>query len=322
MPSQGFAPFPWRPAESRQLELEIAGSSPVLELELRGRQPPRLRIPERGRGMGQRLQALLGLCDGAAQLLQTRRGLLRVQLLDEDPGLPCLRFDAPLDPDGGGPLIPDPYCLMSAGYGALRQAFQQRQLPSWRERLAMALWRGSSTGLEPLDLQNLIHNKRYQLCRWGQAHPKLLDARFTAVVQSRDAAALRAITDTLHGQDLLRPRLEPWDAALHRWLIEIDGNVNSWGLLWKLLSGSCVLRVASPRRQWYHHRLTPWVHVVPVAADLDDLEERLVWCRRQPERCEAIAAAGQQLAEQVVADLGNSLVTACSSYGERWLAPG
>lgn len=322
MPSQGFEPFPWRPPESRQLNLVITGSSPALELELRGRTPPQLRIPERGHGMGQRLEALLGFCDGAAQLLNARRGLLRVQLLDEDPGPPCLRFDAPVVPDGAGPLIPDPYCLMSGGYGGLRHAFQQRQLPSWRERLPLALWRGSSTGLEPLDLHNLPQNKRYQLCRWGQDHPQLLDARFTAVVQSRDASTLQSLIDALEENDLLRPRMEPWDAALHRWLIEIDGNVNSWGLLWKLLSGSCVLRVASPRQQWYHHQLTPWVHVVPLAADLGDLEEKLVWCRRHPEHCEAIAAAGRLLAEQVVANLGNSLVAACYAYGERWLAPG
>jgi len=150
----------------------------------------------------------------------------------------------------------------------------------------------------------------------------MLDARFTAVVQSRDASAHQELTSHLLVHDLLRPRLEPWDAALHKWLIEIDGNVNSWGLLWKLLSGSCVLRVASSRRQWYHHRLEPWVHVVPVAADLRDLEERLVWCRHHPEHCEAIAQAGRQLAERVVGELGLSLVVACQAYGKRWFASG
>jgi hypothetical protein len=171
-----------------------------------------------------------------------------------------------------------------------------------------------------LDLADPL-NKRYQLCRWSQQHPQLLDARLTAIVQSRDPVSQQDLAQLLHEKDLLRPRVEPWDAALHRWLIEIDGNVNSWGLLWKLLSGSCVLRVASHRRQWYHHRLEPWVHVVPVAADLQDLEARLLWCRSNPARCEAIARAGRQLAEQVVAELGETLVAACRAYSERWLIP-
>ena len=39
--------------------------------------------------------------------------------------------------------------------------------------------------------------------------------------------------------------MEPSDMALHQWIVDLDGNVNSWGLLWKLLSGSCVVRVES-----------------------------------------------------------------------------
>jgi len=321
MASKGFAPFPWRPAQQRQLELVVGGNQPWLEVALQGARRPRVRIPERGRGMGRRLEALLGFCDGAAQLLAHRRGVLRVQLLDEAPEQACIRFDAPMEADGGGPLIPDPYCLMGDGYGALRQEFGRRGLPNWRERLPLALWRGSSTGLEPLDLSNLNQNQRYQLCRLGKDHPQLLDARFTAVVQTPDSTTHQALTAHLQHHDLMRPRLEPWDAALHRWLIEIDGNVNSWGLLWKLLSGSCVLRVASPRRQWYHHQLLPWVHVVPVSADLQDLPTQLQWCRDHGDHCEAIATAGQRLAEQVVDHLGDSLVAASHTYGERWLAP-
>jgi hypothetical protein len=322
MASKGFAPFPWRPAQQRQLELVVGGNQRWLEVALQGAMTPRVRIPERGRGMGRRLDALLGFCDGAAQLLAQRRGVLRVQLLDEAPEQPCIRFDAPLQADGGGPLIPDPYCLMSDGYGTLRQEFGRRGLPNWHQRLPLALWRGSTTGLEPLDLTNLNQNKRYQLCLQGKALPHLLDARFTAIVQSRDPQTHQALGWFLQPQNLLRPRVEPWDAALHRWLVEIDGNVNSWGLLWKLLSGSCVLRVASPRRQWYHHLLRPWEHLVPVSADLGDLEIRLRWCQSHPEQCEAIARAGQQLAQQVVAELGPSLADACHVYGERWLAPG
>jgi len=324
MPIQGFAPFPWQPDAPPQLALVRGSSASDLLVEVSRDGYANARLPAEAERMGQRLITLLHFCAGAAQVLRAHGWapcIFKVQLHDEDPGHGCFRFDAPQEPDGGGPLIPDPYCLMTAGYAGLRAEFQQRNLPPWRERLPLALWRGSSTGLERLDLHNLPHNKRYELCRMGEAHPQLLDARFTAVVQSRDAAAHQALTHHLHQQDLLRPRIEPWDAALHRWLIEIDGNVNSWGLLWKLLSGSCVLRVASSRRQWYYHHLEPWVHLVPVAADLSDLEERLVWCRRHPEQCEAIALAGQQLAEQVVAELGASLVAACQAYGERWLAP-
>ena len=98
--------------------------------------------------------------------------------------------------------------------------------------------------------------------------------------------------------------------GLHRYLIEIDGNVNSWGLLWKLLSGSCILKVESSRRQWYHHKLKPYVHIVPICSDLSNLEEQLDWCRSNPEQCEYIASAGQNLAEHEAKSLGHSVLKA------------
>ena len=103
--------------------------------------------------------------------------------------------------------------------------------------------------------------------------------------------------------------VNPWDAALHAWQIDIDGNVNSWGLLWKLLTGSCILRVESPRRQWYHQRLQPWVHLIPVRADLSDLGEQLDWCSNHLQECAVIAAAGQALAQQVVHEIEDDLNT-------------
>jgi hypothetical protein len=247
-------------------------------------------------------------------------GTLSLQVHDEDPGLPCLRFDAPLEPDDLGPLIPDPYALASQGFAAVRASFSHDPLPPWRQRLPIAIWRGASTGTPQLTAANLAANRRVQLSRFSLTYPRLLDARLTALVQA-DRTVEQALSEQLRQQGLLAPRLTPWQLALHRWIVEIDGNVNSWGLLWKLLSGSCVLRVASPRRQWYHHRLEPWVHVVPVADDLSNLAEQLVWCQHHPHTCEAIAAAGQRLGLEVVAALEEDQRTAVMQWAKQWMNP-
>lgn len=237
-----------------------------------------------------------------------------MQLHDEDPDQPCFRFDAPLQPDGKGPLIPDPYVLGTQGYANLRRQFEAEPLPPWQQRLPIAIWRGSSTGLHTLRADNLNDNPRYRLCQASLQHSSQLDARFTAVVQCPDASVQQAVESTLQHQGLLAPRMSPWHLALHRWILEIDGNVNSWGLLWKLFSGSCVIRVNSTRRQWYHHRLQPWVHVVPVRADLGDLASVLAWCRSHPDACAAIASAGQQLATAVIHELDADQRKALASY--------
>jgi len=207
-----------------------------------------LRLPADATGLGARLPALQGFAERAVQWLRTEgqwHGQFALQVHDEAPAMRCFRFDAPVEDDGGGPLIPDPYALITQGFAAVRQNFQQQMLPPWRERLPMAIWRGSSTGIQALGPGNLAHNRRYQLCRLSQRLPQLLDARFTAVVQAATPGARNALLRLLRLEGHLAPRLDPWHIALHRWLIEIDGNVNSWGLLWKLLSGSCILRVNS-----------------------------------------------------------------------------
>ena len=295
----------------------------LIRVAFRPGQRPRVGLPGDVTALQGRLKPLLNFVERAAAWLKPmgyRYTHFAVQLHDEDPGEEaCFRFDAPLTCDGGGPLIPDPYALGTDGFAAVRASFEQRPLPPWSQRLPIAFWRGSSTGTADLCPANLAANRRYQLCRQSLEWPRWLDARFTALVQTADAKAHGQLSDLLHQQELLAPRVDPWHFALHRWLIEIDGNVNSWGLLWKLLSGSCVLRVGSQRRQWYHHRLLPWVHVVPVAADLSDLRERLIWCQSNPQTCGAIAAAGLALGQEVVAALEQDQRQAVETYAKQWL---
>ena len=143
-----------------------------------------------------------------------------------------------------------------------------------------------------------------------------IDAKFTDVVQCRDTKAETQIRLWLKNQNLISDRVTPRTFAEHRWLIDIDGNVNSWGLLWKLFGGSCVLRVSSPRRQWFHHRLVPYQHFVPVASDLHDLEKQVAWCHANIEASEAIAIAGRALALEITAEQGLDLVKALRNWKE------
>jgi glycosyltransferase involved in cell wall biosynthesis len=83
-----------------------------------------------------------------------------------------------------------------------------------------------------------------------------------------------------------------------RYLIDIDGWANSWGLLQKLLTGAAVLKVASQTgaRQWYYDRLEPWVNYVPVRADFVDLDDAISFVLENDERAREIGEAGRRLA--------------------------
>ncbi len=59
--------------------------------------------------------------------------------------------------------------------------------------------------------------------------------------------------------------------------------------------------------------------MVPVAADLGDLEAVLAWCHRHPSTCAAIAQAGQQLALTVITELELAMAEAVGAYAANWL---
>ena len=277
--------------------------------------------PELETGLLNRVQACRGFINRAAQQFrQLGHVSLRfaIQLHDDEPSCPSFLIDAKADENPDQiPLIPDFYCLGSQGYAALRHCFAT--LPDWHDRLPMAVWRGASTGAGELCLDTFPNLRRYQLCRHSLSQPALLDARFNSVVQTASAQAERVIRQHLDELDLLRPRMEPEHMGLHRWIVDIDGNVNSWGLLWKLLSGSCILRVQSERQQWFYRHLKTWHTHVPIAADLHDLPEKLAWCRNHQTQCAEIARTGQQVAENIVSRLGDDMDRAVKIYAERWL---
>ena len=314
--------FPW-PQELPQLTFHKESQQRFLRITWSEETPVSALIHDHDRNMGIRLESLLKAGMGITSLLRQRhcQGSLDIQLHDEDPLIPCLRLDASSHDahDNKRPLIPDPYCLMTSGYLALRNHIQREPLPPWNERLRIAFWRGSTTGSKDIDLKTLELNRRYQLARISQTWPEHLDARINRTVQCRDLQAHRQVERRLQREGLFSPTVTPWHASLHAWQIDIDGNVNSWGLLWKLLSGSCILRVQSPRRQWYHQRLQPWMHLVPIRADLSDLGEKLEWCNSHLRECAAIAAAGQALAEEVVSEIDNDLLNAGVRYAQAWM---
>ena len=269
-------------------------------------------VPPIALRMGGRLNPLLQIAQLGVELLRRRqtKGQLIVQLHDEDSGEGSLRMDAACDvasPQHG--VIPDAYCLGSHGFLLLRKKFALN-LPPWRSRKPIACWRGASTDTKQLRVNTLNSSKRYQLCMFSRQHPKLINARFTNVVQCASPAAKVGIQKHLQEMDIFGERLEPEAMAQCQWLLDLDGNVNSWGLLWKLLSGSCVIRIRSTRGQWFHHRLRHLQHLVEVDNNLSDLEAKLDWCINNPDQCETIAAEGQKMAYKVLNDLGADVLSA------------
>ena len=289
MTGKWLKPFPSQGVVGT-LELDSTASEPWLDVQIAHKDRTIARVRESDLKLGKRLEVQLRLAQQMAYLLAPRFSgkHIKLQLHDEDPGVGCLRIDAPVGANlDSSPLIPDPYCLGTNGYEEFRKQLRISPLPPWRDRLPVVFWRGGTTGSKDITLQNLERNLRYQLCLHTLFEPAHVDARFNHVVQCLDEENQAAVQEQLHQQGLMSMTVGPWHASMHAWLVDIDGNVNSWGLLWKLLSGCCVLRVGSNRQQWFHKRMVPWKHMVPVAPDLSDLRAQIHWCLHNRKRCEA-----------------------------------
>jgi hypothetical protein len=82
----------------------------------------------------------------------------------------------------------------------------------------------------------------------------------------------------------------------YKFMVQIDGSANSWGLVRKLRLGCCILSVESDWRSFHDKSLHPWVHYVPVKNDLADLNEKIEWCLTNQGQAKEIAERGRSFA--------------------------
>ncbi len=208
-------------------------------------------------------------------------------------------------------LIPDPYYFNSRGYAAMRASILS-EFPSWEHRRTVAIWRGSTTGDGEtwLTETTVFDNPRVRLCMASVSSDGMLDARIVSLVQFRSEKAAATARALLEERDLLRPFMPELEMIRYKYAIDIDGNTNAWGLLTKLLMGCCVLKISSDWKQWYYDRLVPGEHYIPVATDLSDLQEKLLWCRDNDREARAIATRGRELAAKVCGDFPAEMTAA------------
>ena len=217
------------------------------------------------------------------------------QLEDNPLHYPSVSWEARRDWDELR-LIPDLYYFMAGGY----EAFDPVVEP-WKDRLPSLVWRGTSTGLPWLlqTLSVLDDLPRYRMCKLAAQLGARADVGLTGLVQISNPEEEALIRDRVAREGLLKPFVPMTEMARHRFILDIDGNSNSWNFMQKLRLGCCVLRVESDWRQWFSDRLIAWEHYVPVATDLSDLVERAEWCFANDAECAAIAERGRQFAMEM-----------------------
>ncbi len=196
-------------------------------------------------------------------------------------------------------LIPDTDFLNSHGYRQSRIDFEI-DAPSWKERLPIVFWRGTTTGVRTGVSWHSL--PRLNLCELSNQvqHQSLFDVGVSSLAQVSKSEA-KEIVEARY----IRNFVPLSSSNQYKYQIDIDGNTNAWSALFqKLLSGSVVLKIASPHdfRQWYYDELKPWVNYVPIKSDMSDLVEKIHWLIDHDDEAMEIGINGRKLASKLSYD--------------------
>lgn len=184
--------------------------------------------------------------------------------------IPCFAF-AKDKQQVGAILIPDFEAL--AGYDDLvDEILKLNGKFPWKKKKTKAFWRGATTG-GALTARNWRDFPRCQLALLSLDRPRLLDAKFTSVVQAEPQ-----VPSILEREGLLGSMASKEKHLEYKYLLDVDGNSCTYSrYYWELLSSSVVFKHASQNIQWYYRGLIPYVHYIPIAADFSDLFEQINW---------------------------------------------
>ena len=91
------------------------------------------------------------------------------------------------------------------------------------------------------------------------------------------------------------------DQARFKYHIDLGGGGGTtWtGTIEKLAMPGVLFHHVTPTTDYFYNRLIPWVHYIPVRADLADLRERYEWAESHPEEAQKIARAGTEFAKWI-----------------------
>jgi hypothetical protein len=209
---------------------------------------------------------------------------------------PVLTFSKRAGVDENGLLIPDPLTLASARQLRADAEAGCAAFP-WDSREPLAFWRGSTTG-GPFNLDNYSEGVRFRLVEWSQRRPDLVDALFTGF---HDASP--DIEPIVRANGWLGQRVGTRDHFRFKYQVLVDGFTSPWPRFFCALHGdSAILKQESGLLGWVDTGVEPWVHYIPLAPDLADLDERVGWARTHEQEVRAMVGRARRFACESLSD--------------------
>ena len=210
--------------------------------------------------------------------------------------VPILAFGRSIS-DSATFLIPDPAFVGAQGYAFEREQSDRfaAQTP-WRQRRSTIFWRGAATGIG-IEGPEWSHTARGKLVLAAKeiGDPLVVDAKLTRIqhLPQRQIGQLAR-------EGIVHDEVPFEEFFKYKYVVDADGYHSAWkSLFLKLMMGSVVLKIDSPFEQWYHHKLMPWRHYIPVSRDVKEIRELHEWLVAHDDAAQAIAREGSDLIARV-----------------------
>lgn len=193
---------------------------------------------------------------------------------------------------------------MQRHYGYVKAIPAQDRL--WSLKRDQAIFRGQFTGrfsagmdkrlieeLAPVEQCQLLHR-----CRLVYSSAANRTADQTPLVDAKLALPVLDVRQnfpkTINGIDLYGERVSIEDMLAYKAIIMLEGNDVSSGLKWALYSNSVVMTQTPTKTSWaMEELLEPWVHYIPLADDLSDVEDMMRWVIDHDDEAQEIANRGR-----------------------------
>jgi hypothetical protein len=162
----------------------------------------------------------------------------------------------------------------------------------WNSKRESLVWRGAPTGPKPNKALRKSQSREWVI----DLHRRSVNSESIDVGFANNSSPTSYNIDD-NWKDCLKPELTLGDQLKHKYLLSLEGNDVASGLKWMLSSNSVVLMPEPSIESWFCETLLrPWVHYIPVAPDLSDVEEKLDWCMSNDSETEYIAKEGSKFA--------------------------
>ena len=170
-----------------------------------------------------------------------------------------------VDFTGMGIFQPDYHFIESNGFKKIIELFFNRKKYLIKDKIPTLFWRGSTTG-NKID-NNALTLPRVNIC----LQAKKIIHNLTNIKINRCHPWETEILESLDIYDKKRYPEETWQD--YKAILDIDGQVNAWGLFWRLASGSVVYKVDGLYTNAYINQMQPWVHYIPITSNFSNLEQ-------------------------------------------------